>query len=232
MISTVFLLQLLVVVSPDWDSRQGSLYLFERETSQLDWKLVREPIPVTLGKNGMAWGKGLHPLPLTSNLPKQEGDGRSPAGIFSIGTAFGDPQHQSCAKKISYLLITEDLECVDDPRSKYYNRFVQSSSIDQPDWNSSEKMQEIGPLYALGFVVEHNHNPIVPGDGSAIFFHIWRSPDQGSAGCTTMEESDLKALVEWLDSNSLPRVVQLPLSEYEQRIEEWGLPHLDTSLAN
>lgn len=230
--SAIFYLQLLVVVSPDWDSQQGYLYLFERETAQLDWKLVRDPIPVTLGKNGMAWGKGLHPLPLASSNLKREGDGRSPAGIFSIGTAFGDCQHQSCAKKIPFLLITEDLECVDDPNSKYYNRLVHAASVDHPDWNSSEKMAEIGPLYALGFVVEHNHDPIVPGDGSAIFFHIWRTPEQGSAGCTTMEESDLKAIVEWLDAACQPRLVQLPLAEYEQRTIEWGLPYLGAGLAN
>ncbi|MBX3719280.1 MAG: L,D-transpeptidase family protein [Parachlamydiales bacterium] len=228
--STIFYLQLLVVVSPNWNSPQGSLYLFERDSEQLDWQLARDPIPVALGKNGMAWGKGLHPLPQGIKTLKREGDGKTPAGFYSIGPAFGDKEHQPHAKKIPYVLITEDLECVDDPHSRYYNQFVHSGSIIGPDWKSSEKMAEIGQLYALGFVVEHNYDPIVPGDGSAIFFHIWRTPQQGSAGCTTMAEIDLKQVVEWLDGNSLPRVVQLPLSEYEQRIEEWGLPNLRSDL--
>ena len=222
--------QLVLVTTRDWNAVEGELRFYERASKTQPWQAKGEKIAVVVGRNGMAWGKGLHPLPQGLKTIKREGDGKTPAGFYTIGPAFGDKEHQPHAKKIPYMLITEDLECVDDPNSRYYNQFVHAGSIIGPDWKSSEKMAEIGPLYALGFVIEHNYDPIVPGDGSAIFFHIWRTPEQGSAGCTTMAEIDLKQVVEWLDSNSLPRVVQLPLAEYEQRIKEWGLPNLKAGL--
>ena len=48
---------------------------------------VGEPTPVTIGRAGSAWGLGLHPA--QRGPQKREGDGRAPAGVFRIGTAFG-----------------------------------------------------------------------------------------------------------------------------------------------
>lgn len=220
-------LQLLVVVSPDWNAIEGTLYRYQRAHSALQWELAGAPIPVTLGKHGMAWGRGLHDL----GDHKREGDGRSPAGLFSVGTAFGDVLHQSFARNIPFLLVTDDLECVDDPRSLYYNQFVTADSVERRDWTTSEKMKEIGSLYALGLVIEHNLNPIEAGMGSAIFMHIWESPGTGTAGCTTMAENDLNEVVAWLDAEQHPCLVQLPFEEYRNKKSQWGLPELPSNVS-
>ena len=216
------MLQLIVVVSPDWDAKEGMLYRFRR--NPLDqWELVSDPIAVTLGANGMAWGRGLLDLSEESGVHKKEGDNRSPAGLFSLGPTFG---HQRHAKKMPFIPITEDLECVDDSNSLYYNQFVNTRFIEKRDWNSSEKMKEVGHLYVIGLVVHHNVSPIKPGMGSAIFMHIWRNPGGGTAGCTAMEHEHMQEIVEWLDSDQSPCLVQLPLKEYFNKKESWGLPDL------
>jgi L,D-peptidoglycan transpeptidase YkuD (ErfK/YbiS/YcfS/YnhG family) len=80
--------------------------------------------------------------------------------------------------------------------------------------------------FAYRWLVEirHNADPPVPGFGSAIFFHIRRGPDRPSAGCTTMAEGDLVALIKWLRVDQHPRYVCLPRLEYLRYWKAWNLP--------
>ncbi len=218
-------LQLLVVVSPDWNGLDGVLYRYQRGSPSLQWELVGSPIGVALGEQGMAWGRGLFDCSHEKGMHKKEGDWRAPAGVFSLGPAFGDERHQPYARKIPFLLVADGLECVDDPDSVHYNRFITEKTAHR-DWKSSEKMKEIGFLYAIGLVIQHNLNPIKPGMGSAIFMHVWRQKGMGTAGCTAMEEKDLDELVSWLDMEQSPCLVQLPSEEYMGKKSLWGLPEL------
>ena len=78
--------QLVVVTTPTWDTPSGRLQAYERTAH--GWKAQGAAFDVALGRSGSAWGLGLHPA--QGNGPqKQEGDGRSPAGVFGIGDAFG-----------------------------------------------------------------------------------------------------------------------------------------------
>ena len=222
--SVPLILQLLVVVAPHWDAVEGMLYCYERPSPLLAWKLCGAPIAVALGRSGLAWGRGIHDI--EEKAHKKEGDGRSPAGLFSLGPVFGDAEHQSYARNMPFLLITEELECVDDPDSLYYNQFVNAQFVEKRDWKSSEKMKEIGAPYAIGVVVQHNLSPIKAKSGSAIFMHIWEDKGRGTAGCTAMKEEDLNSLVSWLDVKKHPCLLQLPLTEYANKKNLWGLPEL------
>src|SRR5271169_3222134 len=75
--------QLLVVTTPNWDEKQGELRLYERASDVSDWISIRT-IPVVIGRAGLAWGIGLHPADTKMMPRKKEGDGKSPAGIFSL----------------------------------------------------------------------------------------------------------------------------------------------------
>lgn len=214
--------QLLTVTSSDWKEKQGSLQLYERANDDSSWTSVGTSIPVVLGKAGLAWGIGLHPT--TIEMPsKKEGDRKSPAGVFSLGTAFGlFPNSEMNHLKIEYLYLDEYIEAVDDPLSHHYNHIVSSKEI-TPDWRSSEKMSE-EPLYTIGFVIHHNfQNPEV-GAGSAIFFHIWRQEQSGTAGCTAMSQENLTTVLSWLERNKNPVLVQLPIFKYHELQNDWGLP--------
>src|SRR5688500_3777181 len=78
--------QLIVVVADGWDNTNAILRLYSWQGSK--WVLDQGPWHTVLGKNGLAWGRGLYPA---ANLQpeKTEGDLRAPAGIFSLGKAFG-----------------------------------------------------------------------------------------------------------------------------------------------
>ena len=72
--------------------------------------------------------------------------------------------------------------------------------------------------------IRHNQRPAAPGYGSAIFFHVRRGPDKPSAGCTTMAESDLVRMLQWLDPTAAPHYVLLPKADYAELRGVWGLP--------
>src|SRR3954469_24799794 len=78
--------QLLVVTTSSWRCTNGNLQRYERLGKE--WEPVGSSIPVTIGKSGLAWGRGLHSIPQNAR-EKHEGDGCAPAGVFAIGPAFG-----------------------------------------------------------------------------------------------------------------------------------------------
>ena len=217
--------QLLVMVTPRWNSVQGRLSLYERENLDKPWLLTGETIPVVVGQAGMAWGRGLHQSQ-EELLCKKEGDRKSPAGIFALGPAFGHAPSMSL--QMDYISITPSTEAVDDPKSRYYNQIVKREEIVQPDWTSSEKMAEIS-LYELGAVIQHNFPQPLFAAGSAIFLHIWRSAQSGTGGCTAMSRENLFRILEWLDREKSPRLVQLPADQYEDLKKEWDLPDLSSN---
>lgn len=216
--------QLIIVTTRHWDDIQGTLQLFERRNDDAPWTPASQLIPAVVGKTGLAWGIGLHPAQ-NSPLVKAEGDRRSPAGLFTLGSAFGfaSPLEMSHLK-VDYLQITSTTEAVDDPASLYYNCIV-DRRLFTPDWKSSEKMSEI-PLYVMGFAINHNFPNARPGCGSAIFFHLWRNDHSGTGGCTATDLNHLSSILCWLDKKKAPVLAQLPLSAYCEFEKAWHLPAL------
>ena len=228
--------QMVVVTTPDWDSVQGHLQRYERSTSKEPWRAFGESIAIVVGKHGLAWGSGViatdkPDIRAAADPIKHEGDGKSPAGVFTLGTAFGYASQPLSGMKLPYLELTSSIECVDDVNSKHYNRIVDRASV-APDWNGSEHMRNTGESYRWGIVVDHNniagdiaHAPM-PGGGSCIFLHIWQDASHGTAGCTAMPQSNVEELLRWLDPAWHPLLVQLPVAQYRQLERRWKLPSL------
>lgn len=217
--------QLIVVTTSDWNAVDGRLQRYERATRRDAWRALGEPVAIVVGKTGLAWGIGVTPTDKirgASDPVKKEGDGKAPAGVFALGTAFGFAPQPVAGSKLPYLSLTSSVECVDDTKSKFYNRVVDRSTV-APDWNSSEHMRNVD-LYRWGIVVDHNDQPAVPGGGSCIFLHIWRGAGQGTVGCTAMPQLELESLLAWLDPARKPLLVQLPASAYGRLIDRWKLP--------
>ncbi|MDD3370558.1 MAG: L,D-transpeptidase family protein [Alphaproteobacteria bacterium] len=74
----------------------------------------------------------------------------------------------------------------DDEKDPNYNKYV---SLPYPA--SAEKLWRDDPLYDLVVVLDHNTNPIVPGKGSCIFFHVARDNYDGTAGCISLSREDM-----------------------------------------
>ncbi|MFH1212905.1 MAG: L,D-transpeptidase family protein [Candidatus Neomarinimicrobiota bacterium] len=217
--------QLVVVVTPHWEASQGILYRFTRNEVYDDWQPVTNPVPVILGRSGMGWGRGFRSCLPPNNPRKTEGDGRSPAGIFKLGDAFGfPPAGELPGLKILYRPVNEFLECIDDVNSRYYTQLIERKIVNNVDWVTSEVISQSPNAYYLGVVVEYNTVKPVKGAGSCIFLHCWTAPDDSTAGCTTLDRPEMEKLVRWLDAAAQPKLVQLPLLVYRRLRDKWQLP--------
>jgi L,D-peptidoglycan transpeptidase YkuD (ErfK/YbiS/YcfS/YnhG family) len=174
---------------------------------------VGPAIPVTVGRTGLAWGDGLQST--VAGPEKSEGDLKSPAGIYKFGKAFGYADAPPPNTRLPYQKASAQDFYVSDPASTEYNQWVNLKSGVDPHtrWASFEKMRRSDSLYELGIVVEYNMSPVVKGKGSAIFFHIWRAADAPTAGCTAMEKQHLVELLQWLDPEKAPLLIQVPSTE-------------------
>ncbi|UPU37364.1 M15 family metallopeptidase [Geomonas paludis] len=168
---------------------QATLYPVRR--SLLGWELALAPVPVNLGRNGVA-----------PPFEKREGDGRTPAGIFPLRTAFGSPQ--GLPGSFPYRRVdTQDL-WVDDPHSPDYNRWVWRGETRAA---SFEELLRPDPLYKYALVLDYNTDPVVRDLGSAIFIHVERGAGSATAGCVSLPETELVQLIGWLDPEQRPQVV-------------------------
>jgi L,D-peptidoglycan transpeptidase YkuD (ErfK/YbiS/YcfS/YnhG family) len=217
--------QLLLVLAPSWECCVGELQRYERLSLVDSWQAVGPVIPVSLGRSGLAWGRGLHTLVDAQGPRKIEGDGCAPAGVFAITALFGYGAAESCTK-LAYLRASTDLKAIDDPASVYYNRIVDQSKIAQPDWLSCEDMLRDDQRYAVGAVVGHNTEYPEPAAGSCIFLHVWEHEAAPTAGCTAMSLVNMSELAAWLDGDAQPLLVQLPQMAHEAQLEAWGLAFL------
>jgi L,D-peptidoglycan transpeptidase YkuD (ErfK/YbiS/YcfS/YnhG family) len=206
--------QLLVVTTESWKSVAGNLQRYQRVGKK--WHTVGRPISVNVGRNGLAWGRGIYRNEGWAPA-KREGDGCAPAGMFRLGNAFGYAARPPSGCKLVYRPITERDYFVDAPTADDYNRWITipMGKANRPEklWPSFERMRRSDHLYEFGVVVQHNERPIVKGRGSAIFLHVWRNPGVPTTGCTAMARNDLLALLQWLDPNQEPLLVQAPVPE-------------------
>src|SRR5262249_2849669 len=117
---------------------------------------------------------------------KVEGDNRTPAGFFRIGSSFGFAP----SRRPGYIeLKSGETVCVEDPSSPFYNTITKRADIgavEADDMRSSA-------LYRSGLFVDY------PSDratrrGSCIFVHIWSAPDTGTSGCVGLPEARVEAL--------------------------------------
>jgi len=194
--------QLIVVTTENWSASEGVLQRYEKKEGK--WYEVGTHINIKLGRNGLGWGRGLHTIPEHAKIIKKEGDGKAPAGIFSLKQAFG---YKPFAVKYPYRVYKETDHCVDDVHSRFYNKIVDSTKI-KIDYKSKEHMKFPKDFYKYGIVVNHNHmdeKGAVPGAGSCIFLHIKKVP---TAGCTVMSEKEMKEIIRWLDPQKHPLLVQ------------------------
>lgn len=215
--------QILVGTADGWNSSHVKLTLFERKSG--GWATVGSPWTGRLGKNGLVWGRGLHPVPEGAKI-KTEGDGRAPAGVFDIGGAWGYAPAIQKAPSLSYVQVTTRDLWFEDVKSPLYNQYLRIEHEPSTPAEKKAQMKQGDYAHSLKLFIAHNAYPRVqPGAGSSIFFHIWRNGGgSATAGCTTMAEESLKRLIATVDPARRPVYVLLPQSEYAQYRATWKLP--------
>ncbi len=220
--------QLILVVAENDTVHRAELGIYERSGESWERK---DSWPVVLGRNGLAWGRGLHGEggPVPGEPVKREGDGKSPAGAFTLPLVTGYAPADSVGTRLPYTQATPDLICIDDVRSEFYSLVVslRETGLDPASLPSHEDMLRNDDLYRLTVTVGHNLPEPVGGAGSCIFLHLWNGPESFTAGCTAMEGSRMEEIVRWLDPRAKPVIVQLTRAGYDRLRTTWGLPELE-----
>lgn len=217
--------QMIIILTSNWEDSTGLLFRYERNKLGEKWKQIGEAFSVSVGRNGLAWGTGLHGNALDKGPVKHEGDSKSPAGVFRLSKIFGYKSSDNVKwLNMPYLHVDSCVECVDDTSSIYYNTIVDDRIVKYKDWKSSEIMKLSDNEYEWGIIVENNSMPRIRGNGSCIFLHIWEDEEIPTAGCSAMKEENLIKILHWLNINSYPILVQLPRVEYNRLKFQWALP--------
>lgn len=141
----------------------------------------------TLGKGG-----------IISAADKREGDGASPVGVWPIRSVYYRPdrilQPQTGLNCIP--LRPHDGWC-DAPTDPLYNR-----PVTLPYPASHEKLWRTDHVYNVICELGFNDDPILPGQGSAIFMHLARANYEPTEGCVALSEADLLAVLKICTSDT------------------------------
>jgi L,D-peptidoglycan transpeptidase YkuD (ErfK/YbiS/YcfS/YnhG family) len=103
-----------------------------------------------------------------------------------------------------YRQATNDDVWVDDPNSIDYNRWVKKQDTHAASY---EMMKRDDNLYKYGIVIEYNTDPVIKGNGSAIFLHIRKGEGIPTAGCVAVSEEDIIKIIGWLDPAAAPLII-------------------------
>lgn len=197
--------QVLFVKTASPDAVQGSMLLYARKSNRKQWKRL-DSFAVVVGHAGLAKAPQTS-IPFNQNMPqKREGDGKSPAGIFPLGDVFS--YHHLSNLKMPFVQVDTNFYCVDDVTSAYYNRLIVKDTAAAP-FNSFEYMKRNDELYEYGVWVLYNSAPVVAGNGSCIFIHVWHNDHSGTSGCTAMSKNNIQKLIRWLDKKKNPVLLQV-----------------------
>ena len=207
-------LQKIEVITGDWNAVHGKMYLWERKDTVSEWELYTS-FDINVGRNGFAVDSTQQSLFSQNKKIKHEGDGCSPAGIFTLGKIFS--YHNITDLRMPFKQVDENDLCVDDRQSVYYNTLIDADTIASPDYHSFETMRRKDDQYEYGVWVNYNTEPARPGNGSCIFLHIWKDPSTGTSGCTSMSRNNMLQLIHWLDENKNPVLVQFVDTENSGR---------------
>ena len=180
--------QVIVVFVPNAEEYGAELTCFEQNNGH--WRRQFSPMPALIGRAGLAGPN-----------EKREGDGKTPQGMYDLRFTFG--QKKTPPGKMPYRLMQSDDFWIDDPSSPFYNT-LRSGNIGSV---SAERMKLNDGTYDLGLLIEYNTNPIIPGLGSAIFMHIWQSPQKSTQGCVALDRENLALILAWLDPEKKPVII-------------------------
>jgi L,D-peptidoglycan transpeptidase YkuD (ErfK/YbiS/YcfS/YnhG family) len=215
--------QLILVHSLSWFASGGTLERYERRVEDR-WSRVGTSIEVSLGRHGMAWGRGLHEPPDHGPM-KKDGDGRSPAGVFALTRAFGASETlPDGAHDFPYQRALPSNYCVEDVHSDFYNQIIDVREVNPRSWEKWSELRRPDGLFDWAIVVLQNAPDVRRGAGSCVFLHIWRGANVPTAGCTAMPREHIEAILRWLESDEQPVLVQLPDPELAEWRARFDLP--------
>lgn len=165
----------------------GRLAAFERQAD--GWDEVFMARRAFVGRAGIVPG-----------ATRRQGTGTTPAGTFSVVSAFGrlpDP-----GTRLTYRRVDRTDSWVYDPRRpRVYNTW-------QERWPRSpyaERLWDYRVRYRYALVLDYNLPPADVRAGGGIFVHV--DIGRPTSGCVAVSQRRMRALLRWLDPAADPVVV-------------------------
>lgn len=130
---------------------------------------------------------------------KREGDGASPIGKWPLRQLYYRPDRPAPPSTLlpAQQIAADDGWC-DAPDHERYNQPVKL-----PFDASHEILWRNDQLYDLMIPLGYNDEDIVPGQGSAIFFHLARENYEPTEGCVAIAEDHMRQLLPLLSPKTV-----------------------------
>jgi L,D-peptidoglycan transpeptidase YkuD (ErfK/YbiS/YcfS/YnhG family) len=195
--------QVVVATTRAWSSTSGSLRVYEKHpgTSGTGWCLVLGPYRARFGYAGLVVGQD-----------RRKNTGTTPAGSYTLPRAFGlrsDPE-----TALPYTHSDSDDYWALDPRSPWTFNTYQAHGVHGFRASEAEHIAHFDVQYRYAAVIGFNLPR--PGRranrtiGGAIFLHV--NGTGATAGCVSVYQSAMTAILRRLDPAQHPRIVISPVS--------------------
>lgn len=217
--------QLVLVTAQDFAATKGLLRRFSRQGPDAPWREEGAATPCTLGRHGLGIGRGL--VPLSGGPEKKQGDGRTPAGLFSLPEAFGYADAaaaKAAGVRLPYQPLTDRTACVTDAASPLFGRVVGPDARTAAGVTRQERMVRDDRANVWGVVIGHNRDASDPGAGACVFLNMRPASGQPTGGAVGCPEEVAAGIAAWLDPAAAPVVAVLPERLYREGRQGWGLP--------
>jgi len=118
---------------------------------------------------------------------KREGDGTSPQGLWQMVRVIYRPDRLARPDTaLPVIPMRENDGWCDAPGHPLYNR-----PVSLPFADSHEKLWRDDHVYDLIVELNHNRDPIIPGRGSAVFFHLAHEDYRPTEGCVAIAREQM-----------------------------------------
>ncbi len=170
---------------------------------------ARDPRDIVVSPSGTAtWNDREFPCALGRagvTEDKREGDTATPAGCFALRRVFYRPDRIARPATVLPVAPLHPLDAwCDDSADPRYNCLVR-----QPHGASVELLWRDDHIYDVIVVLGYNDEPVTPGRGSAIFFHVARPNLAPTLGCIAARRAHVLRILEECEAST--RLCVIPL---------------------
>ena len=143
-------------------------------------KFAKYTFKCFLGKNGLTYNK-------------KEGDFKTPKGTFFLRSVmYRSDRVKKPKTNLPIYIIKKNHVCCDAPNNSFYNKIFETKNFEL-----GEKLWRKDIMYDILVVIGYNDNPIIKGNGSAIFLHLSKKNIIKTKGCIAVEKKNMINLLKY-----------------------------------